>query len=124
MTLKEELSLDRKEAIAEQEQQRALADGEMRKIIEDYINPIIKLMHNKYRTAQNLTVITKKHGGIYFYPQLDIEEYRRAQVYTGNLSWNNFVAAAIRVASEFGFKLPKLEEENPNKIEFTMVLDD
>lgn len=124
MTLKEELSLDRRNAIADQQQQESLADKEMRKIIEDYINPIIKQMHNKYRTAQTLTVITKNYGGIYFYPLLDIEEYNRPQVYTGNLSWNNFAAAAIRVASEFGFKLPKLEEENPTKIEFTMVLDD
>lgn len=124
MTLKEELSLDRKEALAELKQQNDFADNEMRKIIENYINPTIKLMHKKYRTERKLTVTAKNHGSIYFYPQLDIKDYRRPEIYNGELSWEKFVAAAIRVASEFGFKVPKSEEGNFEEFEFTMVLDD
>lgn len=123
MTLKKKLSTDRKKAILEKLQQKALADEEMRKIIKDCINPIIELMHQEYRTEKNLSVTMEEGTNcICFFPKFDIDYNRCKGQYNTSYPYNELVAAAIRIGSEFDLIVKK--DKKLNLCYFTMVLDD
>lgn len=127
MTLKEELSLDRKKVINDLEEKKELANEEMRKIIKDYINPIIKLMHNKSRTRQELIVIVEQDfdaiiGTIRFNPQITIDSSKYKTTYRSTFSFNELATAAFKVAPEFDLQADIFRSSKD--IRFVMTLDD
>lgn len=126
MTLKEELSLSRKNAIEEQAKLDAQADEEMRKMIPTYIEPILRIMHKNHPFEKTLSVRVENRGSIFFKPMLSAETGRHreyTEYYSSKLYAHQLLPASLRVGSEFDLDV-QVDSENKKSYIFTMTLDD
>ncbi len=124
MTLKEELSLSRKKALDDQAKLDAQADAEMRKMIPKYIEPILRLMHEKYPFEKKLSIRVEGRGAIWFVPMLDISLRKYREYYDPELLDHQLLPAALRVGSEFDIDVQPATDKPKYAYIFTMTLDD
>lgn len=125
MTLKEELSISRKNALDEKAKLDAQADDEMRKMIPQCIEPILRLMHKKYPFEKTLSIRVEDRASIFFVPMLSIESrYKEYQeYYSPKLLSHQLLPASLRVGLEFDLDVQQDPKNDRNYI-FTMTLDD
>lgn len=123
MTLKEELSISRRNAIAEQKKIDAQAVKEMREMIPEYIEPILRAMHNSYPFEKELSVVVENCGVLKFKPLFLIDENKYRRHYQCKLLASQLLPAALRVGKEFDLDV-KQSEANNHIYVFTMTLDD
>lgn len=124
MTLKEELSLSHKEAVAKQKELEAQADQEMREMISINIAPILRLMHEKYPLERDLPILVENCGTIQFTPMLELNKNEYVDHYSCKLHpTEQFLLASLRVGSEYGIDVKQHPDNDLNYI-FTMTLDE
>ena len=119
MTLKEELSLSHKTALAEQEKLDIKSDEEIRKMISQYIEPMFRKMHKQNPLEKSLSIRVSIYGNnIWLAPICNIVF---TETFLTQLDPEQLLKSADRVAQEFGIEIQK--EMWGNYI-FTLNLED
>ncbi|MCI8272586.1 MAG: hypothetical protein HFJ55_00695 [Clostridia bacterium] len=127
MTLKEELSISRRKAIAENAELEAQADEEMRKVIHEYIEPILRLMHEEHPFESKLHIQVKVIGSIWFEPMLEVKKPEMCDKmnYSPEIGASQLMLALPRVSLEFDLDVqPGITNAISETYIVTMTLED
>lgn len=124
MTLKEELSLNRKIAIEERGTPEQQADEEARKVISGFIAPILRLMNEEDLLQKELSIqVIEQDTQLFFTPQtVRVSLCPEMKVCKPVVKSCEVMKAFFRVASEFDLETTKKESDVCCFL--TMTLDD
>lgn len=128
MTLKEELSLNRRIAIEERGRKEKQAEDEARKVISRFIAPILRLMNEEDLLQKELSIqVIDQKTQLFFTPQtVRVSLCPEMKICKPVVKSCEVMKAFFRVASEFDLEV---EEEGINDSNdffccLTMTLDD